>query len=132
MNIPAVVYEYIVHEEKYPDGAVILREGGHGNWAYVILNGQVKIKRKTARGEVTADILKAGDIFGDRGLFNPKKLHRSATVTAQGDVYLGLLDSDKIQKDFYALPDHMQTFITTLARHLDESIDQMVKIINGK
>ena len=37
MKIPAELYDYIALEEIYPSGGVIIKEGGHGSWAYLIL-----------------------------------------------------------------------------------------------
>ena len=54
---------YIASEETYEDRTVIIEEGSKGEWICVVLEGRVKVKKKTEKGKVTLDTLKEGDIF---------------------------------------------------------------------
>ena len=69
--------------EEYPEGTVIVKEGGFSNDFYAIEDGTAKVERD---GEELGE-LGPGDVFGEQGLL--EKQERSATVTAtsplQGD-----------------------------------------------
>lgn len=129
MTIPNHLYVYIIKEEDYFDGAVILEEGGYGSWAYVILQGQVKIRKKTERGMVTIFTLKEGEIIGETNVLQNVSEKRSVSVVADGDVVLGVLDSEKIQKDFSGLSPQLRTLISTLSRRLMETNQKVIDIL---
>ena len=129
MAINAKLYEYVVNEETFPDGSVIVREGGHGSWIYLIVEGRVKVKRKTAKGMLTTDTLEEGDIFGAVGLLGAAAGPRKASVFADGPVTLGLLDSNRLIDDLNALSPHMRKFISTLVNRLDSATDRIVSIV---
>jgi hypothetical protein len=63
--------------EEWPEGKVIVKEGGFSNHFYAIEEGTVSVERD---GEHLAD-LGPGDVFGEQGLL--EKQERSATVTAK-------------------------------------------------
>jgi CRP-like cAMP-binding protein len=62
-------------------GQVILKEGSHSDFAFIIVNGQVEVSRKRRDGNIEViDILGQNDIFGEMGMIDGEP--RSATVTA--------------------------------------------------
>jgi len=131
MTIPTELYVYIVSEEDYADGTVIMGEGGHGNWAYIVLEGRVKQKKRTARGLVTISTLKKGGIFGESNLLRNTREKRIVSIVAEGPVVLGLLDSDKITRDMDGLSPQLRKLIVTLAKRQQDVnirfIDMLVK-----
>jgi CRP-like cAMP-binding protein len=85
--------------ERYPAGAVILREGDLSTDFFIVLDGRVEIER---RGAPVAVIL-AGDVFGESGAVDPGpgyQLARNATVRAGTDVELGILDESQFANLF--------------------------------
>ena len=58
MSTDTVFDPYISEVKKYADGDVIIEEGSFGSWIYVVLEGSVKVKKRTAKGMVTIDTLK--------------------------------------------------------------------------
>jgi CRP-like cAMP-binding protein len=83
--------------ERYPAGAVILREGDLSTDFFLVLSGRIEIERK---GEPVANIL-AGDVFGESGAVDPGpgyQLARNATVRAATDVELGIVDEAQFAK----------------------------------
>ena len=56
---------YIRDEETYSDGTVIFDEGGFSDWVYVIMEGQVKVSKRTPKGLVTVATLGEGDFIGE-------------------------------------------------------------------
>jgi len=90
---PLVDYSYVVDEESFFDGDEIVMEGNHGNWIWVILEGVAEIVKETPKG--TLSLLRIGDgafLGSVASLLNADNV-RSATVTAAGNVQLGMLDS---------------------------------------
>ena len=83
--------------ERYPRGAVILRQGDPGDKFYVILSGQV---RAWARGpDGKARVLNyhpAGDFFGELALFTGKP--RAATIDVMYDVELASFDAGAFEQ----------------------------------
>jgi len=131
MSIPPEVYVYIVSEETYADKAAIVEEGGHGTWVYIVLEGQVKVKKKTPKGLATLYTLKEGEIFGATNLLRNTRGSRTTSVVADGEAVIGLLDANKLTEDLNALSSHLKKFISTLAKRLQDSTEKAVTTIAG-
>ena len=58
MPVDQSVTSYLERELRFAEKEVICKEGEPHEAAYVVLEGQVKVRRKTPRG-VTPEILKA-------------------------------------------------------------------------
>ena len=65
MALEQYIYGYIAREVRFEGGDYVIKEGSSGHWAYVVLEGQVKMKKTTPMGLVTIDTLKEGDVFGE-------------------------------------------------------------------
>jgi CRP-like cAMP-binding protein len=122
------VYEFLAKEVTYPDGAVIVSEGGPGDWIYVILDGKAKVKKTTVKGQVTVDTLGEGEIFGEMALWQTQQRVRSASIVADGPVRLGVLDSERLRRDYEALSPRLKALIRTLILRLKETTDRVVAI----
>lgn len=124
MTVDASVYEYLAKEEDYPDNAVIIQEGSSGDWTYVILKGKAKVKKKAPKGSVTVDILREGDIFGEMSFWQYPERVRSASVVADGAVRVGVLDSERLLKDFESISPRLKSLIRTLMVRLKETTEK--------
>jgi CRP/FNR family cyclic AMP-dependent transcriptional regulator len=120
MPVQPTVHAYVASEEFYPNGSVIIEEGTVGDWVYVILEGAVKVRKKTPKGSVTVDTLKEGDVFGEMGFLEGGKRLRSASVVASGDVWVGVLDGEKLTRDFEELPSNLRALVRSLVLRLRE------------
>ena len=109
---------YIRDEETYSDGRVIFEEGGFSDWVYVIMEGEVKVSKSTPNGQVTVAKLGKGDFIGELEFLDLGKEPRSATVVAVGDVKLGVLDRDKLRREYDSLSADFRKIIRTLVRRL--------------
>lgn len=109
---------YIRDEETHSDGEVIFEEGTFGDWVYVVLEGQLKVVKKTARGEVTVAALREGDFIGELEFLDMGKEPRFATVTAVGDVKLGGLDRDRLRREYESLSADFRLLIRTLVHRI--------------
>ena len=121
MAINQLVYGYVANEENYPDKAVIIAEGGKGNWVYVVLEGQVKVKKTTPKGMVTIDTLREGAIFGEMVLLEKADQTRTASVIAEGQVRVGVLDTERLVKDYESISPQLQGLIRSLIGRLRET-----------
>ncbi len=125
---PLVDYMYVVDEEEFTDGQEIVMEGKHGNWIWVILEGVVEIIKKTAHGPVT--ILRIGDgaFIGSIASFLMGGSVRSATVVANGNVQLGVMDLKRLSIDFSCLSDEFKEIVLSLDKRLKQVTERAVGI----
>jgi hypothetical protein len=125
---PAIDYLYILDEEHFSDGNTIVKEGTHGKWIWVILEGSVKISKETQRGPLTILYLGEGCYIGT---FTSLLFHdyaRSASVTAVGDVRLGLLDTQRLAGEFYSLPNELRGMLASLDRRLKKITNRVADL----
>ncbi len=120
MPVHHTIHAYVASEEFYPNGSVIIEEGTVGDWVYVILEGSAKVRKKTSKGLVTVDTLKEGDVFGEMGFLEGGKRLRSASLVASGDVWVGILDGEKLTADFEMIPSNLKALIRSLVLKLRE------------
>jgi rhodanese-related sulfurtransferase len=64
-------------------GAIVIREGGEGDFYYVVESGKFRVERTVGGVKVELADLKSGDAFGEEALVSESK--RNATVTAAAD-----------------------------------------------
>jgi CRP-like cAMP-binding protein len=121
---PAIDYLYILGEEEFYDGKTIVKEGTHGKWIWVLLEGTVKISKNTQRGPLTILHLGEGCYIGT---FTSLLFHdyaRTATVTAVGDVRLGLLDTQRLAGEFYILSPEFRAMLASIDRRLKKTTER--------
>jgi CRP-like cAMP-binding protein len=121
---PAIDYLYILEEEEFYDGKTIVQEGTHGKWIWVLLDGTVKISKNTRRGPLTILHLGEGCYIGTFSSLLFHDYARSATVTAVGDVRLGLLDTQRLAGEFYTLSPEFRGMLASLDRRLKKTTDR--------
>ena len=115
---PAIDYLYILDEEDFSDGKTIVKEGTHGKWIWIVLEGKVKIIKETRRGPLTILYLGEGCYIGTFSSLLFHDYARSASVQAVGDVRLGLLDTQRLANEFYTLPLEFRGILACLDRRL--------------
>jgi CRP-like cAMP-binding protein len=121
MPIDPVVYEYISSEVECAANTIIIEEGSKGDWVYVVLEGQVKVKKRTPKGMVVIDTLKEGDLFGEIAFFEGEA-DRSATVmAAEGSVRLGILDKEVLTKLYSVMSPSLRAMTKSLAIKVRET-----------
>jgi CRP-like cAMP-binding protein len=107
---------YIRDEETYSDGEVIFQQGTFGDWVYLIIEGEVKVVRSTPKGDVTVATLREGDFIGELEFLDMGKEPRSANVIAVGDVKLGVLDRDRLRREYESVSADFRLVIRTLVQ----------------
>jgi len=129
---PAVDYLYILDEEEFSDERTVVKEGSHGKWIWVILEGTAQVTRETSRGPVTIAKLGEGCFIGSFTSLLFQDYARSATVTAIGDLRLGLLDTQRLAGEFYTLPVDFRNTLSSLDRRLRKITDRAVDLSTRK
>ena len=130
MPVHPTVHGYVASEEFYPNESGIIEEGTVGDWVYVILEGSAKVRKKTPKGLVTVDTLKEGDVFGEMGFLSGGKRLRSASVIASGDVWVGVIDGEKLTRDFEQIPSNLKALIRSLVLKLRETTTKVCSLVS--
>jgi NADH:ubiquinone reductase (H+-translocating) len=89
--------------EHFEPGEIIFQEGGHGEWFYILVDGEVDVvKHIPGQGMVSLRRLGPGDCFGEIALLSDHI--RTATVRSITSVNLLAVDRDAFQALFSTLP----------------------------
>ena len=123
---PPIDYAYFLDEERFADGAKIVGEGDEGNWLWVILEGTVRVSRETSNGPLTLGLLGEGSFIGTFTSFEYWKNARFATVTAVGNVCLGVFDSVALYARYCALSRDFQKLLLSLTARMKKINDRMM------
>ena len=115
---PLIDYVFVIDEEEYHEGDQIVKEGGHGKWIWVIMEGTVNVTKEIFGKPITIARLGEGSFIGTFTSFLFKENIRSATVTAEGDVKLGLLDNERLATEYAGLTHGLKTILLSLDHRL--------------
>ena len=130
MAIDQIVYSYVVKEETFPDAAVIIQEGIKNDCVYVILEGNVKIKKRISRGQVTLANLEEGTVLGEMAFLDTAEGIRSVSaVAADGPVRVGLLDNQRLIHDYEAVSPRIKYLIKSLVKRLQAANEKLCDIV---
>jgi hypothetical protein len=124
-----VDYSHILEEEEFIDGARITKEGGHGNWVWIILDGIVNISRETPNGPVTVARLGEGCFIGTISALAFKQYRRSATVTSSGDVWLGTINTEYLSREYGCLSPDFVGLLFSMDGRLIKVTDRVVELL---
>lgn len=130
MSMNQVVYSYVVREEIYSEGDVIIQEGSQTDWVCVILEGTIKMKKKTPRGQVAMGTLKTGAILGEMTFLAPDNAGRSVSaVAADKRVRLGILDSQRLRREYESVPPRIKEVLQALIKRLRVANEKVCDIV---
>jgi len=139
---PLVDYSYVVDEESFYDGDEIVQEGNHGNWIWVILEGIAEIVKETPQGAISLLRIGDGAFLGSVASLLQADNVRSATVTAVGNIQLGMLDSQLMTSELSSQSMDYREFVRALdirLKHISSMIvdiftenKKAVELIEGK
>lgn len=132
MAIDSIIYAYIVKEEVVQPNFTIIEEGATGDWVYVVLEGKVKVKKRTTKGIVTIDTLKEGAIIGEIPFLLKTRQLRTASVISEGVVKLGILDKERLEKEYELLSPQLKGLIKTLVLRLKDTTKKASLLAAGQ
>ncbi|UCE54672.1 MAG: cyclic nucleotide-binding domain-containing protein [Desulfobacterales bacterium] len=125
---PLVDYSYVVDEEVFYNGDEIVREGNHGNWVWVILEGTAEILKVSTNGPLRIARIGDGAFLGSVASLLAGDNVRSATVVAVGNVQLGMLDSQQLTSELASLSADFRGLINSLDLRLRQVTDMAAEI----
>lgn len=125
---PFLDYSHVIEEDNYRDGDRIVKEGGHGKWVWVILEGTVNISRETSTGSLTVARLGEGCFVGTITALSFLQYTRSATATASGNVRLGLLNTERVSAEYASLSPDFKGLLFSLNGRLRKVTDRVVEL----
>jgi hypothetical protein len=121
---PLVDYLYVIREEYYEDGAPIVKEGRYGKWLWVVYEGTVRVTKETARGPLVLARLGEGCFIGTIRALLFGEYERNATVTAEGNVRLCILDAEPLYHEYSLLSENFRKLLL--------SLDKRLRVLNEK
>jgi NADH dehydrogenase len=92
-----------IRREHFEPDEAIFREGDRGDWLYVVLDGEVEVRKAVpGRGDVPLRRLGRGECFGEIALVSDRP--RTATVRSLTPVNVLAVDREAFQTLFSSLP----------------------------
>jgi CRP-like cAMP-binding protein len=130
MTIEKYLYPYITQEEEYEKGETIIKEGSKGDWVYIILEGLVKIKKMTLKGQITIAPLTEGEIFGEATLWQAVQgaATRNVSIVAETRTRVGLLDTTLLLKEYESISPRLKSLISSLIQRLTITTQKAVRL----
>ena len=106
--------------ERFPQAAVIVKQGDHSKAMYLILEGELSVQLLFADQQTELATLGAGDFFGDFALFDHGP--RSADVVANQSCLLLKISADAFQELSRVAPDLATPFLRAIGSTLTTRI----------
>jgi len=125
---PIADYSYISEEEEFEDGKPIVKEGKYGKWIWVVLEGTADVRRETPNGPMIISRLGEGSFIGTFSALLFGNYTRKSTVVARGKVYLGLLDTERLSREFNSLSSEFKEVLLSLDNRLLKITDRAVSL----
>ena len=114
---------YVVGEEEFGDGDLIIASETFGDWFWTVLEGAVEVVRETKKGSQSILRLGQGTYPGVlAAIINPER-HRSATVLSVGSTLLGVIDIQRVSAEFSVLSNEFKEFLRSLSQRLVDLTD---------
>jgi uncharacterized protein (TIGR02266 family) len=121
---------YVVSEEIYKDGEIIIEEGSSGDWIYVVQSGTVEIS-KTMRGKkFVVTMLGPGEFFGELGFLGD--VTRTATARAVGETSVGIIDRGSLDKEYNKLSSDFRAILVGVVKRFKEMSDRTIEVSSRK
>jgi hypothetical protein len=118
----------VVDEEDFSDGRTVVKEGSHGKWLWVILDGMVKVTKESPKGPLTVSHIGEGCFIGTFASFLFQEHARNASVTAVGEARLGLLDTQQLSVEFRALSPELRNVLVSMDGRLRKITDRLAQL----
>ena len=101
---------------KVRDGEIIIQEDTWPYYAYILKEGKARVLKNVDGKQVLISLLTEGDIFGEIDFIGKTK--RAASVIADGDVMVKMIERDTFMDFIGKLPRNVQTRLCAMASDL--------------
>lgn len=101
---------------EFPAGTVLFEEGQPGHVMYIVVAGEIEIRRRVGGGERVLAVLSDGEFFGEMAILSGRP--RSATAVARSDARLLVIDGTTFEAMLRARPEIALRLIKALAARL--------------
>ena len=103
----------------YPAGTVLFEEGQPGDDMYIVVTGEVELRRQVGDSERVLAVLPGGEFFGEMAILNSRP--RSATAVVRTAARLFVIDATTFEAMLRARPEIALRMIKALATRLDRA-----------
>ena len=110
----------------FPAGTVLFGEGQPGHVMYIVITGEIEIRRRVGGSERVLAVLGAGEFFGEMAILSGRP--RSATAVARTAARLLVIDGTTFEAMLRARPEIALRLIKALAARLERS-NQHVELL---
>jgi len=108
----------VAQEQLFPNKSVICHEGEPGDSLFIIVSGIVSVIKKTGGGEATLAVRKDGEFVGEMAVLESSR--RSATLRAEGDVRMLVLDGSSFKAILRDRPEVAISVLQHMSRRVRE------------
>jgi signal transduction histidine kinase len=100
-------------------GTVLIEEGDIGDSAYVVLDGELEVTRRSHQQNVSIAIRMPGELLGEMSLL--ERLPRTASVRAIQDSHLLKIPNDAFEEMLFSRPQVMLAILRTVTARLRQN-----------
>jgi CRP-like cAMP-binding protein len=102
---------------EFPAGTVLFEEGQPGDDMYIVVSGEIELRRQVGASERVVAVLPPGEFFGEMAILNARP--RSATAVVRTAARLFVVDGTTFEAMLHARPEIALRIIRSLATRLD-------------
>jgi CRP/FNR family transcriptional regulator, cyclic AMP receptor protein len=104
---------------EFSVGTVLFEEGQPGDDMYIVVSGEIELRRQVGETERVLAVLPAGEFFGEMAILNGRP--RSATAVVRAAARLFVIDGTTFEAMLRARPEIALRIIRSLATRLDSA-----------
>jgi CRP/FNR family transcriptional regulator, cyclic AMP receptor protein len=131
MEFSENITAYVGTRLAFKPGQTVFKEGSEAGQVFIILQGRVRIRKKTPKGMVTLAVLEQGHMLGETSFFDRAAHLRAAAAVAETDVVLGVLDREKLEQELALISPVQQEILAGLARRIRLTTATAVLLTGG-
>jgi CRP/FNR family transcriptional regulator len=111
----------------FPAGTILFEEGQACTGMFIIQNGQVRLYKKVGKEEVTIDVLKEGDFFGEMACLIGQP--RSINAVVEGESQILVVQPEVLDSLFRGTSGIGLKVVANLAARLKKAYEIIEKMI---
>ncbi len=119
--------KFVRQEQVFSSGEPVVNQGKLGAWLCVILQGFANVHKESPKGKVRLCRLGPGALIGNVPTFMNYKYQRSLSITAAGQVTVGVFDMQNLMNDFANISNTLRNLALSLDRRFAELTDRVAE-----